>query len=126
MRNDYTGFVGCVISFNCAAVVDRNAPLDKQAAVQTYLVGNSSIGFWSSGAYTRLRELTVTARIPNRALRYARASAGTLTLAGRNLTYWSSWPGGDPEVNPNGTDTEYTFPAPPLPRYLIARFNLSY
>lgn len=125
VRNDYTRWVGCAISFDCASATVVGSSLVDQAAVIAYTKANSNVGYWADGAYTRLREVAVSVRIPRKVLRYAVADAGSLIFAGRNLLYWSKWSGGDPEVG-GGSDLEYTFPTPPLPRVFILRVNLSY
>jgi TonB-linked SusC/RagA family outer membrane protein len=146
-RLDYVGWVRCALFFNCAGAVDRTASPKEQAAVQAYLKGNTNVGFWSSGSYTRLREVSASARLPSGILRYSRAKEGTLTFAGRNLWYWSKWTGGDPEVSSivtggrvpsvliglvptsslnTASDLEVTPPTPPSPRLFIARLSLAY
>ncbi|MGQ0646982.1 MAG: TonB-dependent receptor plug domain-containing protein [Gemmatimonadaceae bacterium] len=127
-RLAYTGWVGCVLIFNCPAAVDRNAPLKDQAAVQAYLKGQSTNhGFIFNGAFTRIRELSASLRLPRSALQVLRARAGTLALSARNVAIWSDWPDGDPEVNVStGGDLYYTFPTPPLPRIFLTRVSLSY
>jgi hypothetical protein len=127
MRNDYTSWVGCALSADCRASVDRTAPFSEQAAIIAYTKANTNAGYWADGAFTRLREVSVSVRAPSKFLQASRASAGSLTLSGRNLKLWSKWPGGDPEVNgATGNDLTYTFPTPPMPRYYIVRLNLSY
>ena len=131
-RLDYTRWVGCALFQNCPGATTRNANLAEQAAIQGYNVGNTNYGFWSDGAYTRLREVSVGISVPRRLLSAARAASGDLNFAGRNLVLWSNWSGGDPEVaggvggqNTN-PDLQFTFPAPPLPRVYVVRLNLSY
>ncbi len=126
-RYDYTGS-GCFLFFMCLDAMDKNAPLDHQARHIGFLSYSTAAGWYSSGAFTRLREVTATLRIPDRLLRSSRASSGELTLAGRNLFVWSDYIGGDPEVNGGvpGTDINYTYPQAPAPRYFIARVSLSY
>jgi hypothetical protein len=127
MRNDYTGWVGCALTNDCRASVDATAPFEDQAAIVAYTKANTNVGFWGDGAFTRLRELSVAVRAPSRVLRATRASSGNITFTGRNLKFWTKWPGGDPEVNgATGNDLTYTFPTPPLPRYYVVRLNLSY
>jgi hypothetical protein len=125
---DYTTWVGCVLIYNCPAAVDRKAPLADQAAVMAYVSTQATnYGFYSSGAFTRLREVAVSMRAPRVFTRATGASDATFTLSGRNLHLWTNWKGGDPEVNiATGGDNSYTFPTPPQARYWLARLNLSY
>jgi TonB-linked SusC/RagA family outer membrane protein len=129
MRYDYTRGVGCQLLFNCPEAVDPKAPLAMQAAMVAKYTGaySTNWGFYSDGAYTRLRELSVTLQLPDRVLRSTRSRGGTFTVSGRNLWLHSKFTGGDPEVNVStGGDLNYTFPTPPIPAYYIARFNLQY
>jgi TonB-linked SusC/RagA family outer membrane protein len=127
MRYDYTGS-GCFLFFECLGAIDKHASFWDQTKQIGFLSYSTAAGWFSSGAFTRLRELTVSARLPERAIRSARASAGTISFEGRNLFFWSRYTGGDPEVNGGGpgTDINYTFPQAPAPRYFITRLSLSY
>lgn len=126
-RYDYTGS-GCFIFFQCLAATDKNSPLSDQARHIAFLAYSTSAGWFSPGDFTRLREASITAKLPAQALRAARAAEGSLTFAGQNLWVWSKYIGGDPEVNGGvvGTDINYTFPQAPAARYFIVRLNLSY
>jgi hypothetical protein len=130
-RYDYTAGVGCTLTFNCDAANDPNAPLEKQAAVVAKSKTNSNIGFYAPGSYTRLREVSVNFRLPQRLYSRAGAREGSLSFSGRNLWIWSEFTGADPEVNgqiggTNNSDLVNSFPTPPLARYWIARINLSF
>jgi hypothetical protein len=127
-RYDYTAGVGCTLLFNCFAANDKRATLKQQAAVVAKSKTNSNIGFYAPGSYTRLREVSVSLRLPRRLFRGVGAQEGSLALSGRNLWIWSAFSGADPEVNGAtvGGDLVNTFPTAPIPRYWIARLNLSY
>jgi TonB-linked SusC/RagA family outer membrane protein len=126
-RYDYTGS-GCFLFFQCLDAVDKNAPLANQARHIAFLAYSTSAGWFSPGDFTRLREASVSARLPARALHSVGAGGGTLTFAGQNLFVWSKYIGGDPEVNGGGvgTDVNYAFPQAPAARYFIVRMNLTY
>ena len=128
VRNDYTTWVGCALIFNCpGAVYPGAATLQQQAAIQGYDVGNTNYGFWSSGAFTRLRELSLTARLPQRVFARTGASGANLVFSGRNLWLWTKWTGIDPEVNTSQSQNYiYTFPTAPQARVFLARLNLTY
>ena len=53
--------------------------------------------FIRNGSFWRLRELAVTLNGPDAWARRLNASSASLTLAGRNLHTWTSYPGLDPE-----------------------------
>ncbi len=127
-RYDYTGS-GCFLFFECLAAIDKNrTTLADQARQIAFLSYSTSAGWFSPGDFTRLREASISANLPARALRSLGAGGGTLTVAGQNLFVWSKYIGGDPEVNGGsvGTDINYTFPQAPAARYLIVRMNLTY
>ena len=53
-------------------------------------------------SFVRFRELSLTYTLPQRLAAGARASAASLTLAGRNLYTWTNYPGLEPEASFNG------------------------
>jgi TonB-dependent starch-binding outer membrane protein SusC len=125
-RLDYRAWVGCALSLDCAGSVVRGTEtMAEQAAIQAYGKANTNMGFIDDGAFTRLREASITADLPREGLRWLRASSGSVTLSGRNLKMWTKWRGGDPEVN-SGADAIVTFPTPPQARTFIARVNLGW
>ena len=114
----------------CAELVGKcrrgEETLAEQAAIQAYNKAASLYGFVGHGAFTRFRELSLSARVPQRLVRPMGASAASVTLSARNLHLWTDWLAGDPEVNYNtGNDQTLTYSSPPLPRTFIARLNLS-
>jgi TonB-linked SusC/RagA family outer membrane protein len=124
----YDKFIQCNLTLNCAGNVVRGTQtLGEQASIQAYNKASSLYGFVGDGAFTRFRELAVSARLPRQVLRATRANAASISLSGRNLHVWTNWLAGDPEVNYNtGSDQTLTYSSPPLPRTFIARLNLSY
>jgi hypothetical protein len=60
--------------------------------------------------------------------RWFRATAVSLTLAGRNLATWTNYGGLDPEVNFTGADNHYRsdFLTQPQVRRYTARLSLTY
>jgi TonB-linked SusC/RagA family outer membrane protein len=124
----YDKFIQCNLTLNCAGnVVRGEQTLGEQASIQAYNKAQSLFGFVGDGTFTRFRELSVSARVPQRFVRAVRASAASVSLSGRNLHVWTHWLAGDPEVNYNtGSDQTLTYSSPPLPRTFIARLNLSF
>ncbi len=119
------------ISGNCRAANDPTAPLDQQAASVTTTSarkGNSVWGYFVPSDFVRLREVSVTAKIPENFLSRVRVRNASLTLSGRNIgTLWTRYPGIDPETNAvaantGGGNNDY-YAAPPL-RYLLLRLNI--
>ncbi|MDQ3698759.1 MAG: SusC/RagA family TonB-linked outer membrane protein [Gemmatimonadota bacterium] len=117
----------CVTFINCPAVNDPSAPLEEQARAIAGLMGTDA-GYIEDATFWKLRELAVTATLPDRWARGMRAEGVSLTLAGRNLATWTDYTGFDPEVNfaaQNNFVTTDFLTQPPV-RSFIARLNLTY
>jgi TonB-linked SusC/RagA family outer membrane protein len=124
-RFDYVGFNNCATFSTCPGTVTAGSgTFAEQAGVAAYRKASTIYGFIGDGSYTRLREVTITAKLPEW---FMRSRAPSITLAGRNLFLWTKWKGGDPEVNSNvGTDVYATPGAPPAARLFTVRVNLAY
>ena len=86
-------------------------------------------GYIQRGDFTRFRELSITATLPQNLVRNLRGAKGaSLTLSGRNLKLWSKYDGFDPEVNFTGQAnfTQADFLSQPPVRYFMARLDLSF
>jgi TonB-dependent starch-binding outer membrane protein SusC len=86
-------------------------------------------GYIQRGDFTRFRELSLTATLPQRLVRNVRGVNGaSLTLSGRNLKLWTKYDGFDPEVNFTGQAnfTQADFLSQPPVRYFMARLDLSF
>jgi TonB-linked SusC/RagA family outer membrane protein len=106
---------------------------DQAAAVAA---GSSSLrntrwGIFKPNDFIRLRELSLSYKIPDRFVqRYARAKGAQLVLSGRNLgVLWTKYPGIDPEANRSVNNTgggNDDLGTPPVIRYWITRINLNF
>jgi TonB-linked SusC/RagA family outer membrane protein len=117
----------------CRAVVDPEAPIADQIAAVAYTgqLGYSFWGYFEDGAFTRLRELSVSYDLPRTVLRPLHAERATLVLAGRNLLLWTHFRDTDPEVQTvNLGVPKYGAYSPeggiPPARYWILRLNLGF
>lgn len=112
---------------NCEAVNDPKAPLEWQAAAVARTSAahfNTLVGYIKPAEFLRLREISVSYRVPQRFATLARAKNATLVFAGRNLIMMSTkYPGLDPEAG--GQTSEVNWQPPPL-RYFVTRINLSF
>lgn len=112
---------------NCRAVNDPKAPLvDQAAAVATTssLHFNTLDGYIKEAEFLRLREVSISYKLPERLVSLARASSANLVFAGRNLLMVNSnYPGLDPEAG--GQTSEFNWQPPPL-RYFITRLSLTF
>jgi len=106
------------------AAVDRSTPLAAQAA---YLEAFANNGYIGTSSTLRLNELSATYVVPTRLIRGLRVQSLLVTLAGRNLTYWSSYAGKDPNIDTSGFLGETSSDnglGTPQPRTWALRFNL--
>lgn len=133
--NSYT--IGSNRAVSAGNAPEVNVPFwglgDQAAAVAA---GSSSLrntrwGIFKPNDFIRLRELSLSYRIPDRFVqRYARAKGAQLVLSGRNLgVLWTKYPGIDPEANRSITSTgggNDDLGTPPVIRYWITRINLNF
>jgi TonB-linked SusC/RagA family outer membrane protein len=84
------------------AVNDPHAPLQEQAAYVAFQKAFTQWGYFQSGDFTRLREVSVSYTLPPIAARSVHAKFATLTLAARNVALWTRYRGIDPEANSGG------------------------
>ncbi|MGZ8377151.1 MAG: SusC/RagA family TonB-linked outer membrane protein [Gemmatirosa sp.] len=111
---------------------DRNDPnisLDRQARCVAAQAGASQTfaGYMEDGDFVRLRELSLTARVPESFVRRIRgAQSLNLTFAARNLALWTDYTGIDPEASYGQGDVQQNFlTQPPLRTYSL-RVNLGF
>ncbi|HEY9230451.1 MAG TPA: SusC/RagA family TonB-linked outer membrane protein [Gemmatimonadaceae bacterium] len=126
-----TGVYRNAIFLNGAPVqAPTSGNLFEQAAAQAAAaaVNGSNAGYIEDASFTKLREVTLSFMLPQRFAARARASAATLTFAGRNLHTWTNYTGLDPELNA-GAQANFTtadFLTAPQVRYFTARLALSF
>jgi hypothetical protein len=82
-------------------------------------------------SFARFRELSLTYTLPGSLARRARASAASITLAGRNLYTWTNYTGLEPEASFNGGDRGGSFgqweqSVLPQTRSFVTTFNFSF
>ncbi len=90
----------CSSAGNCRAVNDPSASLWSQAravAARESSLGRTPAGYFEDGAFTRLREVSLTVPIPIQLLSRLGAQEGTFSIVGSNLFTWTSYSGVDPE-----------------------------
>ncbi len=105
-QRNFTEYFRCTSSAanNCEAINVPGTPLSEQAAAIAGRTGPgfTSWGYITDGHFLAFRELAVTYNAPASWARLLRAQRVSLTLTGRNLAKWTSYPGIDPELNGNG------------------------
>jgi hypothetical protein len=85
-------------------------------------------GFVQQADFVRLRELSITANLPERYARSLRARGLALSLAGRNLGLWTKYGGADPEINAaaQAPFSRSDFLSQPLVRSFVARAQFTF
>jgi TonB-linked SusC/RagA family outer membrane protein len=95
---DMDGLLRCSFFSVCEAAVspEKFSP-EYVATVQNGSTLQYVDAFVHNGNFARLREISASYTLPDRWAQRVRASGATLTVAGRNLHTWTSYPGLDPE-----------------------------
>ncbi|HZF67296.1 MAG TPA: SusC/RagA family TonB-linked outer membrane protein [Gemmatirosa sp.] len=111
----------------CRGINDPSATVEEQAAAVAAANGTIA-GFVEDADFVRLRELSVTASLPDRYARAVRARGLALTLAGRNLALWSKYGGADPEINggAQAAFSRFDFLSQPPVRSFVARVQFTF
>lgn len=112
----------------CRGLNDPTAsPWEQARAIATRRDGVFS-GYFEDASFFRLRELAVSATVPERFTRRLRTRSATVTLAGQNLALWTDYTGADPEVNfagQNNFTTADFLTQPPVRRFTL-RFTFGF
>ncbi|HYK09721.1 MAG TPA: SusC/RagA family TonB-linked outer membrane protein [Gemmatimonadales bacterium] len=112
---------------NCQGRNDPKASLADQAAAVANIKG-SQAGYMQDANFVKLRELSLTYDAPDNWAHRVGAKAMSITVAGRNLITWTSYPGLDPELNEAGQSqfTTADFLTQPPIRYWTAKINFTF
>jgi len=115
----------------CQGLVDPDSPLDEQArAVAAVLHPSQTVhGYMEKGDFWKLREVSLSYRLPNSVAARMGASRASVVLAGRNLGVWTRYTGMDPEINWNGSGDNFgvsEFLTQPPVRYYTMRVNFTF
>jgi TonB-linked SusC/RagA family outer membrane protein len=120
--------------FACRENQDATTPLWLQArnVAQNYgsVIGGQTFktqqGYNVNGQFWKFRELSAVITLPDRLASSMRARGASLQLGARNLHWWGSYTGVDPESNQNAGDTQFDFLQASPPTYFTARLNLKF
>jgi len=127
---DGTDRIRCQSRNNCRGLIAPTASLEDQAAVVALRESGTTTqwGFMHKADFVRLREASITYDLPSEWARGMRASAVSVTLAGRNLWKSSNYPGVDPESNyiTGATGTVSDFQTQPPPTYWTFRLSVTF
>jgi TonB-linked SusC/RagA family outer membrane protein len=118
----------CTPILICRGLVDRNAPLEEQAAGQAVLNDAVEYGYYEPAWFIKLRELSLTYFFAENLASRFRASNMSITVAARNLWTITDYSGVDPEVNAFGQSnfSSSDFESQPQVRYYTVRVNLGF
>jgi TonB-linked SusC/RagA family outer membrane protein len=122
-----TSFNNCEAGY--AGFEGINAPLDQQAAIVASQTFGSQAGYIEKADFVKLREVALTIGLPENLARRLRSQGISLTLAGRNLKTWTDYSGIDPEINFNGSGSQFStaeFLTQPPVRYYTARIDVNF
>jgi hypothetical protein len=119
----------CNSFFNSADRNDPNAPLERQARCVAAQAGANQtfFGYVEDGSFTRLREVSVSLRVPERFVSRIRgAESLNLTFAARNLALWTDFTGIDPEASYGQGNVQQNFLTQPPVRSFALRANVGF
>lgn len=132
LQNNFTDYFRCTSSAanNCHAINVPGAPLADQAAAvagRNGATGFTAAGYLVDGSFLALRELSLTFNAPETWAQTIRGQRLSMTLTGRNLAKWTSYPGIDPEVNGVGqSDFQRDFLTQPPITHWTFRVNVGF
>jgi TonB-linked SusC/RagA family outer membrane protein len=123
--------IRCASRLNCRGLNDPTASFEEQAMVQAalYHPARTNAGFMQPGAFTRLREVSVSYQLPPVITNALRSRDATITFAARNVKKWSRYRGVDPENDftvTDGGDLPNDFQTFGPASYYILRLNLGF
>jgi hypothetical protein len=122
-----TSFNNCESGY--AGFAGIEAPLAAQAATIASQTYGSQAGYIEEADFVKLREIALTIGLPENLARRLRSQGVSLTLAGRNLKTWTDYSGIDPEINFNGSGSNFStaeFLTQPPVRYWTARIDVNF
>ncbi len=119
----------CGSAQNCIELNDPNMPATEVALYRIGAGSGAPYGLYIHKAdFVKLRDVSVTFKLPQRYAAAASATAASFTLAGHNLALWSDYPGPDPEVNTYGNRSfiRGDIYSMPMTRRLSAALNFTF
>ncbi len=124
--------IRCVSRQNCNGLMNPEASFEEQAMVVATRDHPSATldGFFQSGAFVKLRELSATYRVPDAfTRRFGRFRALSLTGTARNVALWTHYRGSDPETDRNASEDSNSaedFQTIAPPSYFVLRLNVGF
>lgn len=123
--------IRCASRLNCNGLNNPDASFEEQAMVVAALIhpARTNAGFMQPGAFTKLREVSVSYQLPSMVTNALRSRDATLTFAARNVATWTRFRGVDPENDftvTDGGDLPNDFQTFGPASYYILRLNLGF
>ena len=123
--------IRCASRLNCNGLNNPNASFEEQAMVVAALnhPARTNAGYMQPGAFTRLREISVSYQLPSVVTNAMRSKDATITFAARNVATWSRYRGVDPENDftvTDGGNFPQDFQTFGPASYYILRLNLGF
>lgn len=123
--------IRCVSRQNCNGLMNPQASFEEQAMVVATRDDPTKTldGFFQSGAFVKLRELSAQVSLPTTLASRIHARSISLVGTARNIHTWTKYRGVDPESDytaTTGGDTPSEFQTLAAPTYFIFRVNLGF
>jgi TonB-linked SusC/RagA family outer membrane protein len=125
--------IRCVSRQNCNGLMNPDASFEEQAMVVATRDHPSKTldGFFQSGAFVKLREISATFTAPETFVSRLRGARSlSITASARNLHTWTNYRGADPETDylasNAGENTPSDFQTVAAPSYFIFRLNVGF
>ena len=123
--------IRCASRLNCNGLNNPNASFEEQAMVVAALnhPARTNAGYMQPGAFTRLREISVSYELPPVITNVLRSKDASFTFAARNVATWTRYRGVDPENDftvTDGGNLPQDFQTFGPQSYYILRLNLGF
>lgn len=123
--------IRCASRLNCNGLNNPRASFEEQAMVVAALnhPARTNAGYMQPGAFTRLREISVSYELPSVITNALRSKDASLTFAARNVATWTRYRGVDPENDftvTDGGNFPQDFQTFGPASYYILRLNLGF
>jgi hypothetical protein len=124
--------IRCASRQNCMGFMNPKSTHEEQAMLVTHLYDptKSLYGFFQSGDFVKLREVSASWEVPTRWATQVRARSARIVVSGRNVWKHTLYRGVDPEndftITSSTSNTPQDFQTIGSPSYFTARLTLNW
>jgi len=124
--------IRCASRQNCMGFMNPESSHEEQAMLVTHLYDptKSLYGFFQSGDFVKLREVSASWEVPARWATQVRARSARIVVSGRNVWKYTLYRGVDPEndftITSSTNNTPQDFQTIGSPSYFTARLSLNW